>query len=183
MRRVGLQQPVSETTGIAGGIVRSAVAADSVRSSDSGAVRIVRGRASVTAEPGIFAVVEYVEGFGAEFKIFRFGYCEVFQQRHIKVGAPGIAQDVPAGVTESKPGRSDKYRRIVEQGRITGRKCRYADAGIACDVGIRGRCGKRIGNPSIVVGNIAAALVINAERCPAFNVAISSPGQNVIQLS
>ena len=36
-------------------------------------------------------MVKYVEGFRPEFEIFAFGNGEMFKQRHVEVGAPGIA--------------------------------------------------------------------------------------------
>ena len=60
-------------------------------------------------------MIEYIEGFGAEFEIRAFSYREMLDQRHVEIRAPGIAQNVSPGIAERESGRQHEHIRIVEK--------------------------------------------------------------------
>src|ERR1700730_8118975 len=67
--------------------------------------------ASIDVAP--FRVVEHVERFRTEFEAYVLRDTEVFEQRHINVGTPGVAENVSADVSESESTRRRKSICVV----------------------------------------------------------------------
>lgn len=61
--------------------------------------------ASIAVDVPELRVIEDVERFRAEFESNVFLDGEVFEQRHIDIGAVGIAQRVPASISKRESGR------------------------------------------------------------------------------
>src|SRR5579863_4018590 len=67
----GAQIGVPGARGVTGREISPAIASDLI---GIGAVAgVIRRRPCIAAQPGIFHMIEHVEGFGAELKVFRFG--------------------------------------------------------------------------------------------------------------
>jgi len=123
---------------------------------------------------GILTMVEHVEGFGAKIRIFDSVTAKCFSRAISKFVAPRMRRMFLRRYPESKSGRSDKYRGCT------------AKVGCRAEVQVRRRSdclrrrdkrplSKRVGNSSVVVRNVAAALVITLKGVPAFNVCMPEP--------
>src|SRR5580658_1371553 len=160
MRIDGMQEGAAlEATGVAGGIIQSAVAGDGV------AARIALVRI-VNAELG---VIENVEGFRAKLEVAALGDFEVLQESNIKVQTVGIAHEIAACVSESQAHGSAECSGIAQDGADTLRIIcteRRGSVRVSNYVGIR--AGTRpVGHASVVEHGDAgaAAAVDDAERC------------------
>ena len=55
---------------------------------------VICSRTRIASQPSVLDVIEYVEGFGAEFEIFTLGHCEVLGQRHVEIRTPWVAKNI-----------------------------------------------------------------------------------------
>lgn len=113
VRATGTEVAATCATGIAGRVVGSAIASDFIGiCSPAG---IIGRRTRIASQPGVFHVIEHVEGFRPEFKVLAFGHREMLDQCHIKIRAPRIAQDVSPGIAESESGWQHEHTWIEEK--------------------------------------------------------------------
>src|SRR3984957_11778774 len=118
VRRLRLQEAVSEAGGIRGGIVRSSITTDRIVGNPSTSRRTCR---RIVAGP--LGMVENIECFHAELHRNGFVNRETLEQRHVKIQPAGTIQEVSSRIAERQPGRRRKRSRIVEQGSRAGRQC------------------------------------------------------------
>ncbi len=124
-------------------------------------------------------MVEDVEGLGAELKVFALRNREVFQQSHVEIRSPGIAQNISAGIAKSQPRGKHERSRIVKKRTKPAQRARQWAArnsrfGFPIKVWIRASSSKAVPYAGIVGGG-EKALVIDAERRTALNQRDAGP--------
>ena len=88
------------------GIERSGIATDHIVSAALRIVRVVDSK---------FGVIENVEELCPKLELTAFCHFEMLQQRHVKVQAAGIVQEVSSRISEGQAARGDKLGRISQQ--------------------------------------------------------------------
>src|SRR5277367_986522 len=88
------------------GINRPAITTDDVVARTPWVIRIVNSE---------LRVIENIERFSAELQFSRLANLEMFQQRHVKVDATGIVQEIPARISKREAAWRYKLRRIADE--------------------------------------------------------------------
>src|SRR5271169_3615379 len=137
------------------GIHGAGIATDDVISSAPRVIGIV--------DPEL-SVIKNVKGLGPELKLARLPDLEMLQQRQVEVRAPGIIEEVPAGVPESKPPRGDNLRGIADE-RAKALSIAQRRLLFLHHVGVRGRDAEVARNPSVVgQGNTGVAGAVDHRK-------------------
>src|SRR5580704_16612329 len=131
-------------------------------------------RSQVPTQPGIFDVVEDIEGFSAELESHRLLNSEALKQSHIEVRAMRIGEEVSWRIAKRQSRRRTKRGRIIAkrpesiEGEIRDARPRVAD-----NVGV-GTCRTRT-DAVVHAGVICELPVPDAERRSAFDVGNAGP--------
>ncbi len=111
----GPQKASGQARGVVRGVVRTRVAANAI--GVAGEIRAVaRPRASITGDVAPLRVVEDVEGLGTKFEGNALVNREAFEESHIEVRLPWIANDVSAGGAQGQGSGSGEGSGVEEQG-------------------------------------------------------------------
>ncbi|SRR5258708_71187 len=89
-------------------------------------VSVASSRSTASIDVAPLRMIEHIERFRTELEPYGLRDTEVFEQCHIEVCTPGVAENVSADVSESEPARRCKSICVVEhlgtQTRIGGRE-------------------------------------------------------------